>query len=153
MIDTRSARWWLIYWKPIFKICPRMPAEKEHPSPLFPLRWSERYWRSSSVKVKGTIGLRSDWCRTTVPLRPWEGEEWGRGALFQLSPNFAIDKKPTLPLHSIFINDQLCFWHQTFSTNSSSTISSSILSTTRRGELYLMGTTGHQCKIVQDSAR
>ena len=66
-------------------------AEKEHPSPLFPLRWSEMYWSSSSVKVKGSICLRSDWCRTTVPLRPSEGEEGGRGALFQLSPNFAID--------------------------------------------------------------
>ena len=47
--------------------------KKSTPPPLFPLRWSERYWRSSSVKVKGTICLRSDWSRTTVPLRPSEG--------------------------------------------------------------------------------
>ena len=35
-------------------------AEKEHPSPLFPLQWSEMYWSSSSVKVIGSICLRSD---------------------------------------------------------------------------------------------
>ena len=29
--------------------------KKSTPPPLFPLQWSERYWRSSSVKVKGTI--------------------------------------------------------------------------------------------------
>ena len=104
-------------------------AEKEPPSPLFPLRWSERYWRSSSVKVKGTICLRSDWSITTVPLRPSEGEEWGRGALFSVVPKFRRRPKLTIQLHSKFINDKLCFWHHTFSTNSSSTISSSILST------------------------
>ena len=31
--------------------------EKSTPPPLFPLRRSERYWRSSSVKVKGLICL------------------------------------------------------------------------------------------------
>ena len=34
--------------------------KKSTPPPLFPLRCSERYWRSSSVKVKGTICLRSE---------------------------------------------------------------------------------------------
>ena len=65
------------------------------------------------------------------------GGRGGEGCSFSAVPKFCRIPKPTIPLHSKFINDQLCFWHHTFSTNSSSTISSSILSTTRRGELYV----------------
>ena len=63
------------------------------------------------------------------------GGRVGEGCSFSVVPKFRRRPKPTIPLHSKFINDQLCFWHHTLSTNSSSTISSSILSTTRRGEL------------------
>ena len=65
------------------------------------------------------------------------GGRVGEGCSFSVVPKFRRRPNPTIPLHSKFINDQLCFWHHTFSTNSSSTISSSILSTTRRDELYL----------------
>ena len=50
----------------------------------------------------------------------------GGGCSFSAVPKFRRRPKPTIPLHSKFINDQLCFWHYTFSTN-----------TTRRGEPYL----------------
>ena len=65
-----------------------------------------------------------------------EEEEGGLCRSVPAVPNFCRRPKPTIPLHSKCIKDQLCFWHHAFSTNRSPTISSSIQSTTRRGELY-----------------
>ena len=110
--------------------------KKSTPPPLFPLRRSERYCCSTSVRPQADGSFHFHWWRAPVPLRPSEGEEGG-GCSFSAVPKFRRRPTPTIPLHSKFINDQLCFWHHTFSTNSSSTISSSILSTTRRGELYV----------------
>ena len=111
-------------------------TEKEHPSPTLPppkvgevllfyfsqtaSRWFLSLSLMKSASTSPTIG----------------GGRGGEGCSFSAVPKFRRRPKPTIPLHSKFINDQLCFWHHTFSTNSSSTISSSILSTTRRGELY-----------------
>ena len=66
-----------------------------------------------------------------------EEEEGGLCHSVPAVPNFCRRPKPTIPLHSKCIKDQLCFWHHAFSTNRSPTISSSIQSTTRRGELYV----------------
>ena len=66
-----------------------------------------------------------------------EEEEGGLCRSVPAVPNFRRRPKPTIPLHSKCIKDQLCFWHHAFSTNRSPTISSSIQSTTRRGELYV----------------
>ena len=120
-------------------------AGKEHPAlriPLFPLWRLERYWRSSSVKLKGTACLQFKWCRTLVPLRPSEGG----GVLF--SSCSQISRKTKIPQHSI--KDQPCFWHHTFSTNSSSTKSSSILCMTRRGGLYIRANFFHFVAIKTD---
>ena len=62
------------------------------------------------------------------------------GCSFSAVPKFRRRPNPTIPLHSKFINDHHCFWHHTFSTNSSSTIRSSILSMTRCGGLYIAST-------------
>ena len=90
-------------------------AGKEHPAlriPLFPLWRSERYWRSSSVKLKGTACLQFKWCRTLVPLRPSEGG----GVLFsscsQISPKTKTKhtttqhKGPTLFLTPYIVHQQ-----------------------------------------------
>ena len=66
-----------------------------------------------------------------------EEEEGGLCRSVPAVPNFRRRPKPTIPLHSKCIKDQLCFWHHAFSTNRSPTISSSIQSSTRRGELYI----------------
>ena len=50
------------------------------------------------------------------------GGRGGEGCSFSAVSKFCRRPKPTIPLHSKFINHQLCFWHYTFSTNSSSTI-------------------------------
>ena len=65
------------------------------------------------------------------------------GCSFPAVPLFRRRPKPTIPLHSI--KDQPCFWHHTLSTNSTSTISSSILCTTRRGGLYNTRTRPETC--------
>ena len=74
-----------------------------------------------------------------------EEEEGGLCRSVPAVPNFRRRPKPTIPLHSKCIKDQLCFWHHAFSTNRSPTISSSIQSSTRRGELYL-------CEYVSTSS-
>ena len=66
----------------------------------------------------------------------FRGERGGEGCSSQAVPKFRRRLKPTIPLHRKCIKDQLCFWHHTFSTNRSSTISSSILCTSRRGAVY-----------------
>ena len=64
--------------------------KKSTPPPLFPLRRSERHCCSTSVRLQVDGSFHFHWWRAPVPLRPSEGEEGGRGALFQMSPNFAV---------------------------------------------------------------
>ena len=68
-------------------------------------------------------------CASPPPHFP--GARGGEGCSFPAVPKFFRRPKPTIPLHSKSINDQLCLRHHIFPTNNSSTISSSILSTAR----------------------
>ena len=79
-----------------------------------------------------------------------EEEEGGLCRSVPAVPNFRRRPKPTIPLHSKCIKDQLCFWHHAFSTNRSPTISSSIQSSTRRGELYLALSSLFFCLVRHD---
>ena len=85
-----SCCWWKIWGQ----------LKKSTPPPLFPLRRLERYCCSRSVRPQADGSFHFHWWRAPVPLRPSEGEEGGRrGALFQLSPNFAEDQNQ--PYHYI----------------------------------------------------
>ena len=110
-------------------------AEKEHPSPPLPppkvgevllfyisqtaSRWFLSLSLMKSASTSPTIG----------------GGRVGEGCSFSVVPKFHGRPNPTISLHSKFINDQLSFW-QTFSTNSSSTISCPLVFTSRLGALY-----------------
>ena len=83
------------------------------------------------------FGLRHN-LGTLLPLQPSEGEKGGKGALFQLSQYFAVNQYQ--PYHNTkkAYRTNFAFDNIHFSINSSSTISSSILSTTWRGGLYFV---------------
>ena len=121
-------------------------TEKEHPSrTLPPPKVGEvlLYWWRAPVPLCCNLGALTFGGGEGVSkslhssLSDHRRGKRGEGCSFSAVPKFRRRPKPTIPLHSKFINDQLCFWHHTFSTKSNSTISSSILSTTRRGELYV----------------
>ena len=113
-------------------------TEKEHPSPtLPPPKVGEvLLFYISQTASRWFLSLSLMKSASTFPTIGDGGGRGGEGCSFSAVPKFRRRPKPTIPLHSKFINNQLFFWHHTFSKNSSSTISSSILSTTRRGELY-----------------
>ena len=111
-------------------------VEKEHPSapPLPPPMVGEVL--ALFISESERYHLLAVWLKYNNSTSPtFGGGRVGVGCSFSVVPKFRRRLKPTIPLHSKYINDQLCFWHHTFSTNNSSAISSSILSTTRRGEL------------------
>ena len=84
-------------------------TEKEHPSPTLPppkvgeillfyisqttSRWNLSLSLMKSASTSPTIG----------------GGRGGEGCSFSAVPKFCRRPKPTIPLHIIFINDQLCF--------------------------------------------
>ena len=111
------------------------PAGKEHPSPLFPRRQSARYWSLSSWRS----WINNRICHQYFYTSPTAGEgRGGGGCSFPAGPIILRWPKPTTPIHRTGKLNHLSFRHHPLSSKDVLTISSSILSTTRLGELYFI---------------